>query len=196
METKLIAINKIETNNGQVEGLPKNPRFIKDEKFERLKKSIQDLPEMLALRECLVIPHNKKFVLIAGNMRYRASKELGYTEIPCKIVENLPMGKIREIAIKDNLPYGELDYDILANEWNADELVEWGLDIPNFDNSDLDYSEKNKEIDLDENGKSQIVLNYTSENFIKVKTALSQIASTPEQAIWKLLNFPEYETDF
>ena len=86
MEIKQINIKLIETNNGQIEGLPKSPRFIRDERFEALRKSIQDAPEMLQLRELIVIPFGGKYVVIAGNMRLRACKDLGYKELPCKVL--------------------------------------------------------------------------------------------------------------
>lgn len=82
----MIAISKIVPNKGQIEGLPKNPRIIKNEKYEKLKKSLQDHPKMLALRELLVYPYGEKFVIIGGNMRYRAMKELKYKEAPCKVI--------------------------------------------------------------------------------------------------------------
>lgn len=80
MEIKNLFIKDLALNNGQIDGLPKNPRFIKDYRFEALKKSIEDAPEMLSLRELIVFPHQDKFIIIGGNMRYRACKELGYKE--------------------------------------------------------------------------------------------------------------------
>ena len=130
-EIKNIPISKIETNKGQIEGLPKNPRFIKDYRFEALKKSIEQAPEMLALRELIVYPFNGKFVVVCGNMRLRACKELGFDDVPCKVLPaDTPTKKLREIAIKDNTPFGSDDFDILANEWDEGELVEWGMELP------------------------------------------------------------------
>lgn len=133
-ETKNIHIKELEVNKGQIEGLPQNPRFIKDERFTALKKSIEDAPEMLALRELIVYPHNGKFVIIAGNMRFRACKDLGYKEIPCKVLpEDTPVEKLREYTIKDNIGFGADDWDLIANEWDIQELDDWGVEIPNFD---------------------------------------------------------------
>lgn len=133
-ETKNIHIKELEVNKGQIEGLPQNPRFIKDERFTALKKSIEDAPEMLALRELIVYPHNGKFVIIAGNMRFRACKELGYKEIPCKVLpEDTPVEKLREYTIKDNIGFGADDWDIIANEWDINELDGWGMELPDFD---------------------------------------------------------------
>ena len=128
----MIAIKDLQTNDGQIEGLPKNPRQIRDQRFDLLKKSIQDAPEMLKLRELLVFPiEGGKYVIIGGNMRYRACKDLGYTELPCKILDtDTPAEKLREYAIKDNESFGQYDWDILANEWDEKEIVDWGVELP------------------------------------------------------------------
>jgi len=126
-----IDIKRLELNKGQVEGLPKNPRFIRDERYKALVKSIEDAPEMLKLRELLVVEHGSKFVVIGGNMRLRACKELGMETVPCKVLPaDTPVAKLREYAIKDNNGFGEDDWDILANEWDAEELQEWGMELP------------------------------------------------------------------
>lgn len=126
-----IDIKRLEVNKGQVEGLPKNPRFIRDERYKALVKSIEDAPEMLKLRELLVVEHGNKFVVIGGNMRLRACKELGMETVPCKVLPaDTPVAKLREYAIKDNNGFGEDDWDILANEWDAEELQEWGMELP------------------------------------------------------------------
>lgn len=131
MQKKNIDIKKIIPNNGQIDGLPKNPRQIRDFRFEKLKKSISDAPEMLSLREFIVFPHEDNFIIIAGNMRYRACQDLKIKELPCKILDgNTPIEKLREYAIKDNENFGEYDFDILANEWDAEELTEWGVELP------------------------------------------------------------------
>lgn len=127
-EIRHIAIREIEANRGQIDGLPKNPRTIKDERFRALKKSIEDAPEMLALRELLVFPHKGKFVVIGGNMRLKACKELGYKELPCKVIdENTPVEKLREYAIKDNVGFGDDDWDALKMDWDRVEVEDWGM---------------------------------------------------------------------
>lgn len=128
---KDLPISSIELNKGQVAGLPKNPRFIRDERYKALVKSIKDAPEMLHLRELLVYPHGNKYVVIGGNMRLRACKELGMDSVPCKILpQDTPVEKLREYVIKDNNGFGQDDWDILANEWDAEELTDWGLELP------------------------------------------------------------------
>lgn len=131
IETKELPIGKIELNTGQVEGLPKNPRFIRDDRYKALLKSIQDAPEMLTLRELLVYPYGGKYVVIGGNMRLRACRELGFSELPCKVLPtDTPAAKLREYAIKDNNGFGQDDWDLLANDWEVDELTDWGMELP------------------------------------------------------------------
>jgi DNA modification methylase len=134
IKSQNIALTKLEINKGQIEGLPKNPRLIKDSKFEKLKKSIEDNPEMLGMREVLVYPHGSKFVIIGGNMRFQACKDLGFTEVPCKVLDkDTTAEQLRAITIKDNVGFGEHDWELLANEWDSVELEEWGLEVPNFE---------------------------------------------------------------
>ena len=120
-------------NTGQIEGLPKNPRFIRDEKFELLKKSIQENPEMLSLRELLVYPLGDQFVVIGGNMRLEACKALGYKTVPCKVLDAATtVEQLKAYTVKDNAGFGEWDWDMLANEWDSAQLTEWGVDVPEW----------------------------------------------------------------
>src|SRR5574344_1347501 len=129
METRTISTVLLETNRGQLEGLPSNPRKVSKEKLEALKRSIQSSPEMLKLREPIVFPlPNGHFIAIGGNMRIRACKELGIDELLCKVLpRDTPMKKLREYTIKDNNSAGEDDWEILSAEWKAEELDSWGL---------------------------------------------------------------------
>jgi len=111
---------------------PNNPRLIKDEKFKKLVKSIQDFPDMLNVRPIVV---NKDMVVLGGNMRLKAIKEAGHTEVAVEIVDWNEQQQ-KEFIVKDNVGYGEWDWDDLANNWDADELTEWGLDIPGFVNEE------------------------------------------------------------
>lgn len=134
MNAQMIPTSRLRCNEGQLEGLPSNPRYIKDEKFELLKRSLQESPEMLHLRELLVYPHGDTFIVIGGNMRLRAAEELGIEELPCKVLPaTTPVEKLREYTIKDNNGYGEYDWDILANEWDEMPLADWGVDMPAFE---------------------------------------------------------------
>lgn len=129
-----IALKHLIENKGQIEGLPANPRQIDKDKFEKLKRSLVDDPEMLSLRELLVYPYNDKYIVIGGNMRYQAAKKLGMDSIPCKVIPpEMPIEKVKAILIKDNLGYGVWDWDMIANEWDADTLQDWGMEIPGWE---------------------------------------------------------------
>ena len=132
-EIRNIPIKELVVNTGQIDGVPKNPRFIKDDRYKKLVKSLQDDPEMLELRELIVYPFKGVYVIIGGNMRYRAMKELKYTEAPCKVLKkDTPPEKLRAYIIKDNVAFGSDDYDALGNEWDMEELEEWGMDLSNI----------------------------------------------------------------
>ena len=169
-------INEIKPN-------PNNPRIIKDNKFKQLVKSIQDFPQMLELRPIVIDENN---MVLGGNMRLKACIEAGLTDVPVIHANNLSEEKKKEFIVKDNVGYGEWDWDDLANNWDAQELTEWGLDIPNFDVEG--FADKNKELSLDDVTDSMtITLKYTEDEYHIVKDGLLKLASTPEQAIWKLL---------
>lgn len=145
-EKKNIAISSIETNKGQIEGVPANPRTIKDKKFKKLVQSIEANPEMLDLRELLVYQHGDKYVIIGGNMRYEACKKLGYKELPCKVIPpETDAGTLCAYVVKDNGGYGEWDFDALANEWDEDLLDVAGIDLP-----EMSETEKLSELAVDE----------------------------------------------
>ena len=122
-QSVILPISKLEPNKGQLEGVPTNPRSIDVAKHKKLKASIEENPEMLSLREVLVYQHGDKYVIIGGNMRYRALKELGYKEAVCKVIpQGATAEQLRAIAIKDNNNFGEWDFEALANLWNVEEL--------------------------------------------------------------------------
>jgi DNA modification methylase len=118
-----VAINTVKAN-------PNNPRIIKDDKFAKLVKSINEFPQMLNLRPIVV---NDDMVVLGGNMRLKACKEAGLKEIPIIKASELTEQQQKEFIVKDNVGYGEWDWNDLANNWDADELQDWGLDIPGFD---------------------------------------------------------------
>ena len=134
LEQKNLDISLLEVNKGQLYGLPKNPRFIKNDRYLALKKSIEEAPEMLSIREIVVYPlENGHYVVIGGNMRLRACQEIGYKELPCKILPlETPVAKLREYTIKDNIAFGSNDWDVIANEWDTEELAEWGMEGVDF----------------------------------------------------------------
>ena len=156
METKIVELSHIVFNTGQLEDVPKNPRMIKNERYKKLLKSIQDDPEMLELRELIIIPFRENeegiigYVCIAGNQRLKAMRELKYTETPCKVLDpETPPEKIRAYIIKDNVSFGLDDKDILQDNFSIDELLDFGMedigimtkdkDKTNFDNDNCMY---------------------------------------------------------
>jgi DNA modification methylase len=120
----------------------KNPRVIKDDKFKKLVKSIQDFPEMLEKRPLVCFTDvDGKYVVLGGNMRLKAAQEVGLKELPIVLADDWTKEQRDEFLIKDNVGFGEWDWDQLANEWDAAKLDEWGLDVPNFDGDVLDAQE-------------------------------------------------------
>lgn len=147
MRREKIDISKVHPNEGQIEGLPANLRLIKDGRFKKLMKSIQDLPEMTEARDLLVYPYDGDYVVIGGNMRLRAYQELGWKEVPCCVLpDNMPVDKLREMVIQDNNPFGETDWNMIANEWDVEELKDWGVDLP----ADWDTSEAEEQKEAEE----------------------------------------------
>lgn len=149
---QMIDITKLEYNEGQIEGLPKNPRYLKEGEHDKLKKSLIDSPEFLEYKPLMVYAmDNGNYVTICGNMRLRVANELrldGHSEfdtIPCVILKaDTPIEKIKEYAIKDNVQAGNWDWDELANgEWETDDLQDWGVDCSflNTDEDDTDIDE-------------------------------------------------------
>lgn len=129
----MISISQLETNVGQIKDVPTNPRSITEERKEALKKSISELPDMLSLRELIVYPHNDKFVVLCGNMRFEACKELGWNEMPCKVLsQETQAEKLRRIVMVDNEEFGQTDWEVIQLAWDIDEMKEWGVEIPSF----------------------------------------------------------------
>lgn len=193
IETQQIELAKLETNKGQVDGIKKNPRNIKQEDFEKLKKSISERPDMLSLRELIVYPNGDKFVVIGGNMRLRALRELKYKTAPCKVIPpEISKDDINAILILDNSQFGEFDWDLLANEWDADLLDDWGVDIPVWDDDGDKRTPKTGEIDMtDTSEKVTMKLDFTIEENAFVVSELSKIDANKETAILKLLGYEQ-----
>lgn len=147
-----IDITRLEYNDGQLEGISKNPRYLKESEHDKLKKSLTDSPEFLEYKPLMVYAmDNGNYVTICGNMRLRVANELridGHSEfdtIPCVVLKaDTPIEKIKEYAIKDNVQAGNWDWDELANgEWETDDLQDWGVDCSflNTDENDTDIDE-------------------------------------------------------
>jgi len=154
---------------------PNNPRLIKDDKFKKLVKSIQDFPDMLNVRPIVV---NKDMVVLGGNMRLKAIKEAGIKEINVEIVD-WSEDKQKEFIIKDNASFGEWDWSDLANNWDSEELTDWGVDIIGFSNvQDLgeDFSLPNG----DKSPFQQMTFTLADEQAEQIKNAIEEIKSTEE----------------
>lgn len=163
MKQKL-SINKIKPN-------AVNPRYIKDHKFKKLVKSIKSFPEMLEKRPIIV---DENMIVLGGNMRLKASIEAGLKEVWIDIAEGWSEDQKKEFIIKDNVGFGEWDWDILANEWNKFEIQDWGLSLPifqdNLSNND-EYKGMNPDLELESFMNAEIkrlYLVYDSETYSKV----------------------------
>jgi ParB-like chromosome segregation protein Spo0J len=122
MNTQKVKISEVKAN-------PNNPRLIKDDKFKKLVKSIQEFPEMLSLRPIVV---NADMIVLGGNMRLKACKEAGLKEVDIIKADDLTEEQQKQFIIKDNVGFGEWDWEDLANNWDIEQLTDWGLDIPDF----------------------------------------------------------------
>ena len=155
---------------------PNNPRLIKDDKFKKLVQSIKDFPEMLNIRPIVV---NKDMIILGGNMRYKACKEAGLKEIPI-IITDLSEDKQREFLIKDNTSGGEWDWEVLANEWDAEQLDAWGLDLVGFDANAEDFGEDFSLPDGDKAPFQQMIFTLGDEQATVIKNAIEEIKRTEE----------------
>ena len=155
-----ISINKIFSD-------PVNPRTIKEDKFRKLVNSIEEFPEMLKLRPIVV---NNEYGILGGNMRYNACKELGLKDVWIIKADNLTEKQMEQFVIKDNVGFGEWDWDILANTWKPEELKEWGLDVwqpeQEVDYSILDDEDLSTELnDMTDGVKKAIQIEFEAEDY-------------------------------
>jgi hypothetical protein len=154
---EIVKISEVKLN-------PNNPRLIKDDKFKKLVQSIKDFPEMLNIRPIVV---NQDMIILGGNMRYKACKEAGLKEIPI-IKTYLTEEQQREFLIKDNTSGGEWDFEMLVNEWDVEQLEEWGLDIPNWAAGMDENNMQDEDVDIEEefnaigtmDGKQRVVFMF------------------------------------
>lgn len=161
----------------QVRQNPDNPRVIKDNKFQKLVKSIQELPQMLELRPIVV---NRDMIVLGGNMRLKACEAAGLTQVPVVFADNLTPEQEREFIIKDNSSFGEWDWDLLANEWDVEQLQDWGMDIGGFDLSPDEFDESFELPDGDKSPFQQMTFTMADEQQAIVKNAIDDIKKTEE----------------
>jgi hypothetical protein len=192
---------------------PANPRIIRDERYRKLVRSIAQFPKMLDVRGIVV---DGTRTIMGGNQRYRAicdilkmpdseladllaehPESLARWErirdkkghIPANWVlhaDNFTPDELRRFIIADNVEFGEHDWDALANQWDAEDLADWGVDVPGFDAPD--YGDKNKEIDTDAMTDTMILsFKFQPDQYFEIKAALEEIAETPEDALLTLI---------
>lgn len=152
---------------------PNNPRLIKDDRFKKLCKSIEEFPKMMKLRPIIV---DADGMILGGNMRFKALQELKYKDIPDEWVKRdgeLTDEEKQRFIVADNIGFGEWDWDILANEWNEEELVNWGLELPHgWNNDDITSNDVNK---MDENLLAIVVVAYNNINDLDKLTSLYEL---------------------
>jgi hypothetical protein len=169
MDIKVVKLSEIKSN-------PNNPRIIKDDKFRKLVKSIQEFPKMLEIRPVVV---NADMIVLGGNMRLKACKEAGLKKVPVIFAHDLTEEEQKQFIIKDNVGFGEWDWDIIANEWDAEDLEEWGFDIPGFD----DVEDLGEDFSLPEGDKApfqQMTFTLADEQAEQIQNAIANIKQTQE----------------
>ena len=168
---ELVKIGKVKPNED-------NPRFIKEDKFNKLVKSIKEFPEMLKLRPIVV---NKDMIVLGGNMRLKACAEAGLKEVYILKAEGLTQEQEREFIVKDNVGFGEWDWDILGNEWDSLQLQEWGLEgFPFEDINDIETSEEFSLADGDKEPFQQMTFTLADTQAEQIKNAIADVKQTEE----------------
>ena len=166
--------------------LANNPRVIRDNQFAALCESVKNNADYFFARPLILSDRTGELKIIAGNQRFEAAKYLKFKEVPTCLLSGLSEEREREIIIRDNVHAGSFDFDTLANEWNTDELLEWGLELTSFEPlPDLDkfFVEQTEEKGL----KNKIVLEYTQEDFEIVSKELLKHGKSYEQGVWSVL---------
>jgi hypothetical protein len=155
---------------------PNNPRTIKNDKFKKLVQSIKDFPQMLELRPIVIDENN---IVLGGNMRLKACQELGLKDVPTIFAKDLTEDQKKEFIIKDNVGFGEWNWDDLANDWDEELLVEWGLDLPVFAGIEIGSDG----FSLPEGDKApfqQMTFTLADEQAIQIQNAIAEIKLTDE----------------
>jgi len=161
----------------QIKPNPENPRIIKDHKFKQLVESIKSFPQMLELRPIVIDENN---VVLGGNMRLKACIEAGLTDVPVVQAKDLTDLQKKEFIVKDNVGYGEWDWEDLANNWDVEQITDWGLDINGFE---VNANELSDEFSLPNGDKSpfqQMTFTLADEQAIQIKNAIEEIKRTEE----------------
>jgi len=167
---QLINIQEVRPNEN-------NPRFIKDYKFKKLVKSIKEFPQMLKLRPIVV---NRDMVVLGGNMRLKACKEAGLKEVWVLKADELTEQQQREFIVKDNVGFGEWDWDVLGNEWNTQQLEDWGMEVIGFDVDEDDLSDSFSLPDGDKAPFQQQTYTLADAQAEQIKNAIADVKKTEE----------------
>ena len=168
-----VSIKKVKPN-------PSNPRVIKDAKFEKLKHSIEQFPDMLEKRPLVAFTDTDgKYVVLGGNMRLRAAEAVGLPEVPLILADDWTEEQKREFIIKDNVAFGEWDWEVIANEWDAEELEDWGFDMPAWGEAE-DYGEDFSLPDGDKEPFQQQTYTLADEQAEQIKNAIADVKKTEE----------------
>ena len=154
-----------------------NPRIIKDDKFKKLVQSIKDFPQMLELRPIVVDENN---IILGGNMRFKACIEAGLKEVFIIKANDLTEEQKHEFIVKDNVGFGEWDWDILANEWDTEKLEDWGLDLPIYINDSDEFGTDFNLPDGDKAPFQQMTFTLADEQAEQIKNAMADIKTTEE----------------
>lgn len=183
---QIIPVDDLLVNEGQIPGVPANPRFIKDHRYNSLKNSIRKHPDFIFLRELIVYQFDGKYIILAGNMRFRAMIELSYPSCPCKVVpQDTPVEKIRKIILIDNSDFGQHDWNMLVSDWEEIEIMDVGFILPG------EWAEEEEKEESEGRSSDNVIkLQYTEDEYAKVIDGLQRIDQSPEQAVWKLLGLP------
>lgn len=170
IQTTLVNIKDVKLN-------PNNPRIIKDDKFYKLVKSIQQFPKMLEIRPVVV---NDDMIVLGGNMRLKACKEAGLQQIPIIKASDLTEDEQREFIIKDNVGFGDWDWTILQQEWDMSKLQEWDLELPGFDIDEDGFTDDFTLKAKDKNPLQQWTITLSTEQFQKIMDVIDEIKKTEE----------------
>jgi hypothetical protein len=167
----------------QIKPNPKNPRVIKDERFKKLVKSLEEFPEMLEKRPLVCFTDTDgKFVVLGGNMRLKAAKELKMTELPIMLADDWTEEQKAEFLIKDNVGFGEWNWEELQSDWDSSKLEEWGLEVPEF-GVELDAEQYGEDFTLPEGDKApfqQMTFTLADEQAEQIKNAIADVKQTEE----------------
>jgi DNA modification methylase len=194
MNIKRIPIEKIELNTGQIEGLPANPRQWTRDDIDRIAASLKETPELFEMRPCIVYPHEGKYVLLAGNLRFCGARQNEMKDVPCCVVpRDTSIAKMKEIVLKDNGSWGAWDFDELANKWDDLPLTDWGVPAWEEEEEEEELEAVEDDFDIPDEIETDIVLG----DFFEIgEHRLLCGDSTDSDSVAKLMNGEKAEILF